>query len=143
MIYTDLTKKALRFCYEAHKDQYDKGGVPYVFHSIHVAEQFDDELSVCVALMHDILEDTNYTIDDVEAIGFPKEVLEALLCITRSKQQDYMEYIRVVKTNALATKVKLADLQHNSDLTRLNEVDEGALRRIEKYKKAREILLGD
>lgn len=142
MIYTDLTKKALKLCYEAHRDQYDKGGIPYVFHSIHVAEQLEDELSVCVALMHDIIEDTAYTMEDVEELGFPKEVLDALRCITRQEKQDYMDYIRVVKTNALATRVKLVDLEHNSDLTRLEEVDEKALRRIERYKKAKEILLG-
>ncbi len=70
MIYTELTKKALRLCFEAHKDQLDKSGLPYVFHPFHLAEQMDAEETVCVALLHDVVEDTDYTLEDLIAMGF-------------------------------------------------------------------------
>jgi (p)ppGpp synthase/HD superfamily hydrolase len=142
MIYTDLTKKALRFSYEAHKDQYDKGGVPYVFHALHLAEQLQSEAAVCVALLHDVVEDTEYTIDDIRNMGFPEDVVDAVYCITRTKEMPYMDYIRIVKTNDLATQVKLLDLEHNMDISRLDEADEKAKKRVEKYRKAQSILLG-
>jgi (p)ppGpp synthase/HD superfamily hydrolase len=140
MIYTDLTKKALRFAYEAHKDKYDKGGVPYVFHALHLAEQLEGEKAVCVALLHDVVEDTEYTIEDIKNMGFPEEVTEAVLCITRPQGMSYMDYIRVVKTNALATQVKLLDLEHNMDVSRLDDVDDVARQRIKKYEKAKRLL---
>jgi (p)ppGpp synthase/HD superfamily hydrolase len=143
MIYTDLTKKAMRFCYEAHKDQYDKGGIPYVFHSLHIAEQLRSEEAICVALLHDVVEDTEYTIDDVRNLGFPDEIVDAVSCITKPKGMPYMDYIRIVKTNPLATEVKLLDLEHNMDASRLDVRDEKTERRIEKYKNAKKILTCD
>lgn len=143
MLYTDLTKKAMRLCYKAHDGQMDKGGVPYVFHPFHVAEQMETEYDICVALMHDVLEDTNYTIEDVRAEGFPDEVLEALLCITRDAHMEYADYIEIVKTNDIATRVKLADLEHNSDVSRLPGDDADynhAL--LERYAKAKRVLQG-
>ncbi len=141
MLYTELTKKAMKLSYEAHHGSYDKGGVPYVFHPFHVAEQMDEEYAICVALLHDVVEDTEYTISDIEAQGFPKEVVEAVAIITKEENQDYMEYIKIVKTNSLATKVKLADLEHNSDNGRLVASDQTTKKRLEKYKKAKEYLL--
>jgi (p)ppGpp synthase/HD superfamily hydrolase len=141
MIYTDLTKKALRFSYEAHKDQYDKGGVPYVLHAVHLAEQLENEAAVCVALLHDVVEDTEYNADDIRNMGFPAEVVDAVSCITRPEGMPYMDYIRVVSTNALATQVKLLDLEHNMDETRLDVVDEKSRKRIEKYKDAKRLLM--
>lgn len=142
MLYTELTKKAMRLCYKAHDGQFDKGGVPYVFHPFHVAEQMNTEYDVCVALMHDIIEDTDYTIDDIRDMGFPKEIVEALSCITRDKSISYDDYILIVKTNEIATRVKLADLEHNSDISRLPGDDtayNNAL--LDRYKRARCILL--
>ena len=85
MIYTPLTKKAMKLCFEAHKDQTDKSGVPYVFHPFHVAEQMPDENTTVVALLHDVIEDTSYTLDDLRAMGFSEEVLEALALMTHDK----------------------------------------------------------
>ena len=141
MIYTDLTKKAMKISYMAHHGSYDKGGVPYVFHPFHVAEQMDDEYSICVALLHDVVEDTEYTISDIEKYGFPKEVIDAIKVITREKGQDYMEYIKIVKTNTLATKVKLADLDHNSDSGRLVDAGPDTEKRLAKYEAAKKYLL--
>lgn len=141
MLDTILVKKALEICYKAHEGQYDKGGEPYVKHPVFVAEQMDDEYLVCVALLHDVVEDTEYTLQDLITCGFPDEIIEAVKCITKEKGMDYMDYIKIVKTNPMATKVKLKDLEHNSDLSRLKHVDESAYRRLEKYKKAKEYLL--
>lgn len=141
MLYTDLTKKALNICYEAHENQVDKGDVPYVFHPVHLAEQLSEEYAVCVALLHDVLEDSEYTLKDIEDAGFPVAVVDAVACITRAKGQDYMEYIKQVKTNKLATQVKLLDLVHNSDVSRLEKVDEHARKRLEKYEAAKKELM--
>ncbi len=140
MIYTELTKKALKLCFEAHEDQVDKTGMPYVFHPFHLAEQMTDEVSVACALLHDVIEDTDFTLDDLTAMGFPAEVTEVLRLLTHDKSVDYMDYIRCVSKNTIARRIKIADLTHNSDLTRLDTVDELALKRNEKYKRALRIL---
>lgn len=142
MLYTDLTKKAMRLAYKAHDGQYDKGGVPYVFHPFHVAEQMHSEYDICVALMHDVLEDTEYTIDDIRALGFPQDILDALVCITRDKSINYEDYILIVKTNEIATRVKLADLEHNSDTSRLPGDDTAYNNSLlDRYAKAKRVLL--
>ena len=140
MIYTDLTKKAMKLCFEAHKDQMDKSGLPYVFHPFHLAEQVDDELTTVTALLHDVVEDTEYGLDDLRDMGFPEEVLDALNLLTHDDSVPYMEYVAKVKENPIARAVKLADLRHNSDLTRLDHVDERALARVKKYHRAMELL---
>ena len=136
MIYTELTKKALSISFLAHKDQVDKSGMPYVYHPFHVAEQMDDEYSTCVALLHDVVEDSDITLDDLKAEGFPPEVIDALALLTHDDSIPYMDYIRKVKTNPIAKKVKLSDLEHNSDLSRLDSVDDKAVERANKYKLA-------
>ena len=142
MIYTDLTKKALRLCFDAHKDQVDKTGLPYVFHPFHLAEQMTDELSTVCALLHDVVEDTSYTFDDLKKMGFPQAVIDVLTLLTHEEGVPYMEYGEKLSVNPTARQVKIADLRHNSDLTRLDTVDEWALKRNEKYKMAMEFLLG-
>ena len=136
MIYTDLTKKALGLCFQAHKDQVDKSGLPYVFHPFHLAEQMTDEWTTVAALLHDVVEDTAYTFDDLQAMGYPKEVLEALKLLTHDDDMPYLAYVAKIKVNPIARAVKLADLRHNSDLTRLDVVDQKALERAAKYRKA-------
>ena len=140
MLYTEMTKKAMRLCYKAHRDQTDKSGLPYVFHPIHLAEQMPDELTTTVALLHDVAEDSPYTIEDMEALGFPPEVTEAVALMTHEKGTPYLDYVARLGQNPIARIVKLADLRHNSDLTRLDQVDERALTRVEKYQKAIELL---
>lgn len=140
MIYTALTKQALKLCFEAHRDQTDKSGMPYVFHPFHLAEQMDTEESTTVALLHDVVEDTDYTLEDLKAMGFPNNVIDALALMTHDPRVPYMEYVKAISENPLATKVKLADLRHNSDLSRLDSVDEKALSRVKKYAAAIELL---
>ena len=140
MLYTDLTKKALLLCFKAHKDQHDKSGMPYVFHPFHLAEQMKDEITTVVALLHDVVEDTSYTVEDLRAMGFPEEAIVAIQLMTHDKTIPYMDYVARIKENPIARKVKLADLRHNSDLTRLGAPTEKDLRRIEKYRKAISLL---
>ncbi len=136
MIYTELTKKALKLSFEAHKDQTDKSGMPYVFHPFHLAEQMDTEEKVTVALLHDVVEDTDYSLKDIENMGFPESVIQALALLTHEKGVPYMDYVVQIKENPIARAVKLVDLKHNSDLSRLDFVDEKAIQRVQKYEKA-------
>ena len=140
MLYTELTKKALRLCFDAHKDQVDKTGLPYVFHPFHVAEQMTDEISTVCALLHDVMEDTDCTPEDLRTMGFPQEVIEILLLLTHDPSVPYMDYVKKIGTNPVAKQVKLADLKHNSDLSRMDTVDEYPLERNEKYKEALRLL---
>ncbi len=143
MIYSKLINKVLKFVYKAHEGAVDQGGIPYVFHPLAVAEQMDDENSTLLALLHDVVEDTNYTFDDIKELGVSDQVIEALRLMTRNKTEFYFDYIDRIKTNPLATKVKLADLKHNSDLTRTDEVNEYDFMRLKKYNKAVEVLKAD
>ena len=142
MIYTPMTKKALRLCFDAHREQTDKTGLPYVFHPFHLAEQMTDELSTVCALLHDVVEDTEITLADLSAMGFPQEVTEVLALLTHDPAVPYFDYVRALSVNPIARAVKLADLAHNSDLSRMDadQIDEWALKRTEKYKKAIEML---
>lgn len=143
MIYTDKTKRAMKLCYEAHKGQVDKTGVPYVFHPFHVAEQMTDEATTIVALLHDVVEDTDYTLEDIAALGFGKEIVDAVALMTHEDDVPYLEYVARLKDNPLARAVKLADLAHNSDLSRLGEIDDETRRRLEKYSQARALLVAE
>lgn len=142
MIYTPLTKKALKLCFDAHKDQVDKTDMPYVFHPFHLAEQMTDEISTVCALLHDVIEDTDYTFDDLIGMGFPKRVIEVLSLLTHDQAVPYMDYVKGISVDPVAKQVKLADLRHNSDLSRMDSVDEYAYRRNEKYKAAIAFLEG-
>lgn len=143
MVYTPLTAKAMRIAYAAHHGQVDKRGIPYIFHPMHLAEQMEDEISCCVALLHDTVEDTAITFEDLEK-DFPSAVTDALKLLTHRKDTPYFDYVRAVKSNPVAVKVKLADIAHNSDQTRLadsgmSEETKAYFR--DKYTKARAILL--
>ncbi len=140
MIYTPLTKKALKLCFEAHKDQTDKTGLPYVFHPFHLAEQMTDEYTTVTALLHDVVEDTDYTLNDLQEMGYPDEVIQALSLLTHDDGSEYMDYVKRLKNNSIARAVKLADLKHNSDLSRYDTIDNQAIKRTAKYQQAIEIL---
>ncbi len=136
MQYTEQIRKAMNLCYRAHRDQLDKAGVPYVFHPIHLAEQMSDEDTIITALLHDVMEDTGLCLEDLRQEGYPEPVLEALDILTRRETEEYTDYIERVQENPMARIVKLADLRHNSDLSRLPCVTPRDLERAEKYRKA-------
>ena len=103
MIYTSTTKKALKLCFEVHKNQVNKSGMPYVFHPFHLAEQMTDENTTVVALLHDVVEDTDYTIEDLRNMDFNEEILEAISLMTHSKD---VPYIAEIKKNPIAKNCK-------------------------------------
>ncbi len=145
MIYTPLTIRAMQIAYDAHHGQTDKAGVPYVFHPLHLAEAMEDEICCCTALLHDVVEDTAVTLEDLAAV-FPPEVVEAVALLTHEEGTDYFDYVRRIRSNPIALKVKLADLAHNSDTTRFAGVSVpedriGYFR--DKYTKAKTILLAE
>lgn len=140
MIYTRLTREAMKIAYSAHHAQVDKGGMPYIFHPYHLAEQMQDEYTTCAALLHDVVEDTAITLEQLAEV-FPEEIIEAVRVLTHKKGEPYPEYIEQVKNNPIAKAVKLADLQHNSDQSRMLDADENTLAYFrEKYRQAFEIL---
>lgn len=123
MYYSNLVKKASLISYQAHLKDVDKSGYPYFMHPMTLAVQFDDEITVCVALLHDVIEDhgDKYSLSYLEKEGFPKEVIDALRLLTHQEGIEYLEYIKAIKNNDIARRVKLADLRHNSDLSRCQD----------------------
>lgn len=142
MIYTEQVNRALCLAYEAHQGQFDKSGVPYVFHPLHLAEQMPDEESIVAALLHDVVEDTDYSLEDLKSMGFPPKALEAVALLTHTGEEPYLRYVARIKENPIAKRVKLADLRHNSDLSRIRQVTERDRDRVEKYAAAIRLLEG-
>ena len=142
MLYTELTKKAIRICFDAHCTFKDKGETPYVFHPFHLAEQMETEEETCAALLHDVVEDTNMGFADLEAEGFPKSVVDALRLLTHDEKTDYMDYVKALSGNRIAARVKLADLRHNSTAGRLPFIGDKERERMGKYLEAQAILTG-
>ena len=148
MIWTELTRLCYGIALAAHKGQLDKGGHPYIEHPLAVAKAMgNDEIAIAVALLHDVFEDTELTCDDLAKypLSIPLEVLGSVLTLTHWKEngRTYMEYIRHLKQDPVARKVKIADLKHNMDLSRLGrEATEQDWSRYNRYKKALQELEG-
>ena len=145
MVYTPLVYRAMHIAYQAHHGQQDKSGAPYIFHPIHLAEQMDDEVSCCAALLHDVVEDTDVRMEEL-AREFPEEVIQVLKLLTHDDAVPYFDYVREIKKHPVAKKVKLADLAHNSDQTRCvgSDLTEEKLAHWKaKYEKATKIFLED
>lgn len=127
--------KALRLATAAHSGQVDKAGVDYIKHPITVAEALDTEVAQTVALLHDVIEDTDITLEDLKRESFSDSVIHAILCLTRRTDESREVYISRIAENPLATTVKLADLAHNSDLSRLPKPTESDYTRVARYAK--------
>ncbi|WP_294464271.1 GTP pyrophosphokinase [uncultured Anaerofustis sp.] len=138
-INSPMIKKAINLAFNAHKGQTDKGGMPYIMHPFYIASKLNEEDEIITALLHDTLEDSNLTKEDLLNAGFSTYIIEAIDTLTK-KQYDYFDYIYKIKKNDLARKIKLLDLKHNMDLTRLEKITNKDIKRNEKYKKAIEIL---
>lgn len=140
MIDTPLTRRALELARAAHQGQVDKAGVPYLHHPRRLAEGMPDEITTCVALLHDVLEDTPVTLAQLER-DFPPEVTQAVARLTRPAGMDYFAYVASLKDHPIARLVKQADLAHNSDESRLAALPpEERARLREKYARAKAIL---
>ena len=127
---------ALSIAKKAHAGQVDKAGIDYIQHPLYVASQVKTEQEKAVALLHDVLEDSDITAADLLAYGLSNEVVTAVQTLTKKKGQSYQDYLEKVKSNDLARVVKLADLKHNSDLSRLKSVSDTDYERVKKYKNA-------
>lgn len=136
----DKEYEALQLAVRAHDGQYDKGGSPYILHPIAVAKQVTDEKEKILALLHDTVEDTNVTNDDIRK-EFGNTIADALDCLTHREGESYDSYIDRVCTNPLAIDVKLADLHNNMDLSRIQNPTDKDLARVEKYKRVEARLL--
>jgi|TARA_B110000114_G_scaffold7519_1_gene7591 (p)ppGpp synthase/HD superfamily hydrolase len=130
-------ERAIEIAQEAHKGVKDKGGHDYIHHPIRVMHAMSNDQEKIVAILHDVVEDSDWTFERLKEEGFEDSVIESLRCVTKySEEEDYQEFIKRAATNKIATKVKMADIEDNLDLSRLGTLTEKDLTRIEKYKKA-------
>lgn len=143
MFYSEKVKKAALIAYNAHKDQSDKGGYPYIMHPIHIAEQMETEDETIAALLHDVIEDTDIGFEYLKKEGFSDTVINCLKILTKDPNEDYMDYIRKIKkTGGIALKIKKADMAHNMIAERISKKIQTDESRMEKYRAAFDILNG-
>ena len=136
-----MLEHAIEIAVEAHKGQTDKGGSPYILHPLRVMMSVDGESEKIVAVLHDVVEDSDWTVDALLAEGFSVEVIEALKTVTKeSEDEDYDLFIQRAMQNPIGRKVKIADLRDNLDVTRISEITDTDVKRINKYKRALKFL---
>lgn len=136
-----MLERAIQIAVNAHLGQTDRGGEPYILHPMRVmVEQKTLETKIC-AILHDVVEDTEITLEDLRREGFSEPVLEAIRVITKIDGEDYHGYIERVARNPIARRVKLIDLSDNMDLSRLSRTDLSDIKRLEKYEKAKAYIL--
>ena len=131
-----LSEKALQIAIKVHDGQTDKAGAPYIFHPIRVADRCSTDEERTVALLHDTIEDTEVTPEYLLSEGFPRNIVDAILSVTRNEDESYEDFIRRTRLNPIGRQVKLHDLEDNMDITRLNELTERDIYRLNKYLKA-------
>lgn len=130
----NILEKAILLAVQAHAGQLDKAGQPYISHPLRLMTQMDSEKAQLVALLHDVLEDTPTTLNDLQQLGLPEDVLTAIQLLTHDKANEpYKVYVRRLKANPLARQVKLADLQDNMNIRRLSQVTTKDGERLNKY----------
>ena len=139
---SEMLKRAEEFATLVHGGQMDRAGAPYIDHPRAVAAKVDGETEKIVAWLHDTVEDTDATIEQIERL-FGAEVAGAVALLTHDKSESYMDYVRKIKGNEIARKVKMADLSHNMDVSRLPIITDADWKRVEKYKKAYDLLSED
>jgi (p)ppGpp synthase/HD superfamily hydrolase len=132
--------QAISIATETHSGQVDKAGQPYILHPLRLMLQFNAEPEMIVAVMHDVVEDSDLEQSDLKKLGFSREVIEAIDCLTKRNDEDYESFILRVLENDLARKIKIADIKDNLNLTRLNEITDIDLQRIAKYHRALRLL---
>ena len=136
-----MLERAIEIAVEAHKGQVDKGGSPYILHPLRVMMSVNGESEKIVAVLHDVVEDSNWTFEALLAEGFSIEIIEALKSVTKeSEDEDYELFIQRAMQNPIGCKVKIADLRDNLDVTRISDITEKDVKRIKKYKKALKLL---
>ncbi|MCP4357875.1 MAG: GTP pyrophosphokinase [Chloroflexi bacterium] len=128
-----LLEQAIALAVAAHAGQVCRNGCPYILHPLHLMMQMETETEMMTAVLHDVVEDTAVTFDDLVALGLPEEVLTAVGLLTHDNDTSYRAYIATLKPNPLARRVKVADLEHNMDIRRLPYVRKKDLKRLRKY----------
>jgi (p)ppGpp synthase/HD superfamily hydrolase len=131
---------AISIALRAHKGQLDKGGNPYILHPLAVMNRVETIEEKIVAVLHDVVEDSDITLEHLKAEGISEEIVEAIRLLTRSKEDSYEEFIEKTKMNRISRKVKIADIKENMNLSRITEPTEKDYKRLEKYQRAIEIL---
>lgn len=126
-------KKAFEVAQQAHSGQYDKAHIPYINHPLYISEKFDSEEEKIVALLHDVCEDSDTTLEDLKHHGFCNKIIEAIDAITKRVDESYDEYVNRLKQNELAIKIKIKDLEHNMDLSRISNPTSKDFLRVKKY----------
>lgn len=133
--------EAIAIAAEAHVKQTDKAGAPYILHPLRVMQRLTTEAEMIVAVLHDVVEDTHWNLEDLRAAGFQDDVLEAIDCLTRREEETYDDFIERVKSHPLARRIKLADIEDNLNVTRLSEVTDRDVERLRKYHRIRRMLM--
>ena len=136
-----MLERAIEIAVEAHKGQVDKGGQPYILHPLRVMMSVSGESEKIVAVLHDVIEDSDWTFDWLLEEGFCIEVIEALKSVTKeSEDEGYDLFVQRAMQNPIGRKVKIADLRDNLDVTRISDMTDKDVKRINKYKKALKLL---
>lgn len=137
-------QRAIEIATDAHKGQFDKAGNEYIGHPLRVMEMGQTEEEKIVGVLHDVIEDTDWTFEALEAEGFSQEIIGALRCVTKlSENENYDDFIERVKKNPLAVAVKINDLSDNMDIRRLPYLSDKDVKRLKKYLKAYKKLIGE
>ena len=136
----NLIEKSLQIALQAHAGKTDKAGGEYILHPLRVMAKMNTDVERSVALLHDVIEDSDITAEDLLAEGIPAEVVEAVQCLTRDENEDYLEFVARTKKNRLAAKIKMADIEDNIDVLRLKSLKEHDLERIQRYHAAWRLL---
>lgn len=139
----NLLEKCIQFALEVHAGQRDRYGRPYILHPLHLMGQMDTEVEMMAAVLHDVIEDSDVTLDDLRRLGLPEEVIQVVSLLTHDEADSYEAYVHKLKPNRIARKVKLADLAHNMDIRRMDRVTEKDAARLNKYRRAWEALTAD
>ena len=139
----NLLEKCIQFALEVHAGQRDRYGRPYILHPLYLMSQMDTEVEMMAAVLHDVIEDSDMTLDDLRQLGLPEEVVQAVSLLTHDESDSYDDYVRKLKPNRIARKIKLADLLHNMDIRRMDRVTEKDAARLDKYRRAWERLTTD
>ena len=130
-------EKALTLAVEVHAGQLDRAGKPYILHPLRVMSQVESETEKIAAILHDVIEDSDKTAADLRELGFPDEVVDIVVLLSHDKSEEsYDEYVRRLAPHPLARRIKIADLEHNMDIRRIDEVDEKAAERLQRYHRA-------
>jgi (p)ppGpp synthase/HD superfamily hydrolase len=134
---------AVSIAARAHRGQKDKAGAPYLLHPLRMMLRMDTEAAMMAAVLHDVVEDTEWTLERLREAGFSEEVLEAVDCLTHREGESYEEFVERVRTNLIARQVKIADLEDNMNVRRMNQLGPKELERMEKYHRAWRVLTGE